>query len=282
MPVQFPLVFSTLCQRLALGTYMMSLIAVYFLGVEFNLSAIALAALVVFCAGLLASLVHLGRPNRIMNSFANPQSHLTQEGILSPFVALFLFLQALDGWLIALNSALLVLVQVLAFLFSIAFIYSTGLVYQLFARPAWKSKMVGVNFFLSSLAIGSIGAYAWGALSGLDNVTSLLYLSAVTQILIILGQLYYSAYVRRLGYGVAINVLSGEFKMPYLGWVITGVVLPLALIAYAALSGGSGSIALALLLSALLGLVFWRMFFFLAGKHIKFFPQYESDLKTIF
>ncbi|AET68155.1 hypothetical protein Desor_2605 [Desulfosporosinus orientis DSM 765] len=87
------------------------------------------------------------------------------------------------------------------------------------------------------------------------NINPLLYLSMLTQSLIILGQVYYSVYVKNLGYGVAINVLTGEFKLPYTGWIITGVVLPL---------------------------IFWRMFFFLAGKHIKFFPQYAMDLKTIF
>jgi DMSO reductase anchor subunit len=282
MPVQFPLVISTLCQRFALGTYIMSLIAFYFLGVELNLSIIALVALVVFCVGLLASVVHLGKPNRIMNSFANPKSHLTQEGIVAPFVGLFLFIQALDGWVISLSPTLLMLVQIVAFIVSVAFIYSTGLVYQLFARPAWKSKVVGVNFFLSSLAIGSIGAYAWAVLSGLENVASLLYVSSITQILIILGQIYYSAYVKKLGYGVAINVLRGEFKTSYIGWFITGIVLPLILFCYLAIAGSNSLIVVLLLISTLLGLIFWRVFFFLCGKHIKFFPQYEMDLKTIF
>lgn len=260
----------------------MSLIAVDFLGFKLNLPMIALVALVVFCFGVLGSVAHLGRKTRIMNSFSNPKSHLTQEGILAPFVGLLLFIHAIDDWFITLSPSVISFVEIAAVIFSFAFIYSTGMVYQLFARPAWKTKMVSLNFFLSFLAIGSIGAYAWAALSGEKNVDFLLYLSALTQILIILGQVYYTVYVKNLGYGVALNVLGGEFKIPYVGWIITGVVLPLIIIGYAVTAGSSAYTAVLLLTSALLGLIFWRMFFFLAGKHIKFFPQYEMDLKTIF
>ena len=175
------------------------------------------------------------------------------------------------------------MVQLVIMILSIAFIYSTGLVYQLFARPAWKSKIVGVNFFLSTLTIGSIGTYVLAALNRLENIHSLLYICILTEIMIILGQIYYSAYVSKLEYGVALNIFSREFNKPYIGWIITGVILPLVIIFYATFFGGSSTItAIILLVSALMGLIFWQAFFFLAGKHIKFFPQYDMDLKTIF
>lgn len=278
MPVQYPLIVSTLCQRLSLGTYVMSLLAVYLLKIDLNLSIIAAAALVVFCIGVFASLVHLGKPNRLLNSFANPKSHLTQEGIMAPFVGLFLFIQAINGWFISLSPTIILVVQLLGLVFSLLFIYSTGLVYQLFARPAWKTRTVGLNFFLSFLSLGSIGTYAWAAFSGTEQLNSLLYLSAITQLLTILGQLYYSSYVSKLRYGVAIKLFSGEFRTPYIGWVITGVVLPLLIIVFAIFAGSSATTALSLLVSVLLGLIFWRMFFFLAAKEIKFFPQYTEDM----
>jgi len=280
MPVQYPLIIATLCQRLGLGTYAISLIAATLLGLKLNLANIALLSLIVYCAGLLASATHLGKPQKMMNALANTKSHLTQESLIAPFVCLFLFLQAIDGWFITLSPSILSIVQVLAVVFSAAFVWSTGLVYQLYARPAWKTKLVSINFFLSAITLGAVGTYFIAIYSNLDQLNELLYLVTLSVVLLIAGQLYYSKYVSKLGYGVAINVFDKELVVPYTCWIITGVITPILMLIAIFFAGSSMQLASTLLLSSILSLVFWRMFFFLASKIIKFFPQYESDMTT--
>lgn len=282
MPVQYPLIVSTLCQRLSLGVYSVSLLAAYLWGMKLNLPDIAAVALIIFSTGLLASLVHLGRPQRMMNSFSNPKSRLTQEGLVAPIVALLLFLQAIDGRFVQFSPSILSMIQLLAVVASIAFILATGLVYQLFARPAWKTKLVSINFFLSYLTLGTVGTYAIAVFENLKDANLLLYLVGVSTSLTLLGQIYYLIYVGKLKYGVAIEILNQDYMTSFIGWLITGVIGPIGLLTYLLYSGPSTITAIALLVSSVLGLVFWRMFFFLAAKEIKFFPQYSADMTTDF
>lgn len=282
MPIQYPLILSTLCQRLALGVYIVSFPVVKLMGASLNLSAIALFSLVVFVIGIIFSTIHLGRPTRLLNSFANPKSHLTLEGYMAPFVGLFLFLQAIHGYFIQFSPSLLLVIQILAVVFSLAFIWFTGLVYQLFARPGWKTRLVSINFFLSAAALGSVGTYAWALASGLSDVNYMLNLSIGVLLLQIIGQLAYTANAAKLGYGVAVQPLQGEFKSPYIGWIIFGIAIPVCIIAYLLLTGSSVAAAIMLLISMLIALISWRAYFFLAGKEIKFFPMYQEDITTNF
>ncbi|MDP4160301.1 MAG: DmsC/YnfH family molybdoenzyme membrane anchor subunit, partial [Bacillota bacterium] len=201
----------------------MSLISVDVLGVNLNMNLISLVALVLFGIGVLASMIHLGKPARIMNSFNNPKSHLSQEGIIAIVVGMLLMILGLNGLLYNLNTGLQNFLQICVFVFSLMFVFSTGLVYQIFARPAWKTKSVVINFFLSTLSIGSVGTFAWTVFTTGEKTEQLIYISAVTSLCTIIGQLYYSGYVARLGYGVEVRVFDNEFRKVFIAWLITGL-----------------------------------------------------------
>jgi len=290
MEIQYPLVISTVAQRLSLGMYVISFFCINMWSIEINLPLVAIISLGFYLMGILASSAHLGRPERLVNSFANPRSHLTQEAILSPLAGFFLFLVAINGFnfsIIGLGflptihlGSLKLPVEILAAFFCILFCLSTGLVYQLFARPAWKTRMVSINFFISFLAVGSAGAYALANLTGVQGLQNLFILCFALQLLNVLADLYYTVYVSRLSYGVAVNVFSAEFAGLYKTWVVTGGVIPAILFCLAAFYGIS--IWALLVSSIIVSLIAWQAFFFRSGKHIKFFPQYKQDLKTIF
>ncbi|CQR72183.1 DMSO reductase anchor subunit (DmsC) [Sporomusa ovata DSM 2662] len=290
MKIQFPLIFSTVAQRISLGMYVISLFCIKMWGLEIHLPLVAIIALGFYVMGILASSAHLGRPTRLINSFANPSSHLTQEAILSPLAGFFLFLVAINGFdfsklgldflpIIQLGS-MQTMVEMLAAFFCILFCISTALVYQLFARPAWKTRMVSINFFISFLAVGSAGAYALASLTDVQGLQNLFNLCIALQFINVIANICYTIYVSRLSYGVAVNVFNDEFAGLYKTWIATGAIVPAILFCLSAFYGINSWVLLAG--SIICSLAAWQAFFFLCGKQIKFFPQYKQDLKTIF
>nr|WP_295971418.1 DmsC/YnfH family molybdoenzyme membrane anchor subunit [uncultured Bacillus sp.] len=282
MKPQYPLVASTLLQRFSMGLYIMSVYAFYAFDADLNLSLIAAVSIVILGIGMLLSVIHLGRPARMLNTFANPRSHLTQEAYWVFIVVILYLLQFADKIFFEYNKTFLVIIQVLAVAASILFMYSTGLVYQLFARPAWKTRLVGINFLLSIISIGSIATYVLTVYFNTHGQQAMLITSLITSITLIMGQLFYINNISKLRYGVAVKVFEGEFRGPFIGWIITSCLIPAAAFLAIFISGNSILLASLLCLSNLIGLVYWRIFYFLCGREIKFFPQYKSDLKFIF
>jgi DMSO reductase anchor subunit len=65
MNVQLPLILSTLCQRLALGTYIIALLAIWIFGYTTDISTLSIAALAFFCIGIVGSMLHRGAPQKL-------------------------------------------------------------------------------------------------------------------------------------------------------------------------------------------------------------------------
>ena len=165
MQVHWPLVISTACQRAGLGLLLCVVFANAVLGSQLPSNIACLITLALLCAGGIASVFHLQRPSRFFNAFSNPKSHLTQEGVITPFLGVALIAAGFDG--IAFNAnaastALLCIASVLA----LAFLVCTGLAYQMKSRPAWSTKLVFALFLLTAVAAGFMGAYALALLEG--------------------------------------------------------------------------------------------------------------------
>jgi len=110
---------------------------------------------VVFTVGVLASLLHLGRPLRAYRALANLRSSWLSREIL--LVCLFGAGLAAFGWLFATQPAFtgtLWGIFGLAVLAGLALISCMARVYQLDSMPTWKSWMTPASFYLTAGLLG--------------------------------------------------------------------------------------------------------------------------------
>ncbi len=93
MNPQYPLVFSTLLIRVAVG------VAIVHIAMSMGINPVvtdwlvALFSIGCITLGVILSMIHLGKPQRFLNSFSNPKSMLTMEAYLTPLVigSMFVF-----------------------------------------------------------------------------------------------------------------------------------------------------------------------------------------------
>jgi Fe-S-cluster-containing dehydrogenase component/DMSO reductase anchor subunit len=155
----WPLVVMTVLTQMAVGAYAAILVAVL-LGVS-GLGPAAAAAFGVTGAGLACSTLHLGRPihaYRAMKMWR--RSWLSREAVLftvfakaaSGFAAVLWF-----GWPGAVASGLATV------LLGLAGVTATAFIYQVPSRPLWHSSRTFVQFFATTVLLGSLSAAAAGA-----------------------------------------------------------------------------------------------------------------------
>lgn len=282
MKPQFPLVFSTLCQRISMGAYTLGMVAVYLFGMDIALGWLALISLVILGIGMLGSMTHLGKPARFLNTFSNMKSHLAQEGLLVFIIGVLYIVVGIDGWLVSFPAGATIAVRVLALAASLAFISVTALAYHMPARPAWKSYATPITFLLTWLSTGSISVVAWAAITQVPVDTGFLYLTAALMIIALAGQAYYTFYVGRIGYKIDVRPLSEEFKNVYVSWLIIGAIIPILIVTLMLFLGVTSLLAVALFFVNAIGLCIWQAFFFMCGKEIWFFSQYEKNMSPNF
>ncbi len=275
MKVQYPLVISTLSQRFAMGAYCFGLIAVYVFGLEVNIPLLALVSIVCLGVGMSCSAVHLGRPARILNTFANPHSHLTREMFCVPFVGIPYVLVGCNGWLYALPAVAAYVLQALGFAASLLFIWVTAKAYQMPARPAWRGVGTTANFCLTFLAAGSVAAAAFMAATGVTmsvpyaGMTLALFLAAIA------GQCSFVWQMGRVGYGAEVHPRDPEVAPTFRVWLAFGVVAPVTL-GFALLFVQAPALVAAAFVVYMANIFVWQSFFFLCGRDVQFFPQYPE------
>ena len=211
MKVQYPLVISTLSQRFAMGAYCFGLIAAYVFGLEVNIPLLALVSIVCLGVGMSCSALHLGRPKRILNTFANPSSHLTREMFCVPLVGIPYVLVGCNGWLHAMPDAVTYVLQAIGFAASLLFIWVTAKAYQMPARPAWRGAGTTANLCLTFLAAGSVAAAAFMAAT--DVAVSVPYCGrdvAPLFLAAIVGQFSFIWQMGRVGYGAEVHPRDPE------------------------------------------------------------------------
>lgn len=273
MHIHKALLVSTTCQRLGLGFYLFSLIASSFLGMALPMNTIAIIALVLLGIGGLASAFHLGRPGRFFNAFSNFSSHLTQEAAITPFLGIALLLSGANGYFLEIGSFIYWIAAVLA----VMFLVSTGLVYQLTARPAWNTKMVLGIFLLTAAQIGAISTMAAGFLFLGSVSMGLVVLTAIMIILCALIQFKFINRLKTVGYGVDINIQDDAYKSEYNVWLFIGTIA-LAICTLIAGFAGIGILAFAGVICSLIGIAEWTILFYKVAHKVKMFPMYKVDL----
>ena len=276
MQIHWPLVVSTACQRAGLGLFVCAWLANLVFGAGLPMPVVALVSLAFLVVGGCASVFHLQRPQRFFNAFSNPKSHLTQEGVVTPFLGVALLLCGLNGIVWNLGGATAA-VEVVTVLLACAFLVVTGLAYQMNSRPAWNTPLVLVLFLLTALAAGSVGAAAMGYAYASPALRVLCLVAALCVVAMIVAQAVYIQRMRSVGYGVAVNLSGGEYRNTYLAWLLCALGAALC-----ALAGLVGVAALSWIGWALVivSIAAWTVLFFKGALKVKMFPMYAVDLNT--
>lgn len=274
MQIHWPLVVSTVCQRVGLGLF----ICAFVVGVPVSLAVVAWITLGLLAVGGIASIFHLQRPQRFFNAFSNLKSHLTQEALITPFLGLALLACALNGLLYDLGPATFV-VGLVTTVLAASFLVCTGLAYQMGSRPAWNTPFVLALFLLTAFEAGAVGAAAlWFA--GLGAAPALVVVVAVVAcIACVACQVAYVLRMRNVGYGVNVNAAEPPYRSAFLTWVIAGAVVPLAaLLLVFALPAAALALTLTAWAAGTVGIGAWTVLFFKGARKVKMFPMYPVDL----
>ena len=297
MQIHWPLVVSTVCQRAGLGLYVCAWL-LSLTGALVPMDTVAWITLAFLVVGGCASVFHLQRPARFFNAFSNFKSHLTQEGVLTPFLGLALILAGVG--VVPLVS------EACAAILAAAFLVVTGLAYQMKSRPAWNTPLVLVLFVLTALAAGLAGVtlvasacvptevvidfvqpvsdaeydQAVAAIFGeYLAVTRGVAIAAVVAIVACLAvQLGYVARMRKVGYGVAYDAMEQPYLPVTMTWAITAGAAAglMALTAFvpntAVLAAGIGFACMLVSVGA------WTVLFFKGAHKVRMLPMYPVDL----
>lgn len=278
MSVHRALLISTTCQRFSLGFFIFSVIAAQILGTDLPMGTVSVIALVFLVVGGIASAFHLGRPARFFNSFANPSSHLTQEVIIIPFLGASLLLCCLDSLFFHWGMAGMV-IQWISVLIAIAFLVSTGLVYQLHARPAWDTPLVLLIFLLTSAEIGTMSTLAVLPADSGSAPVALIVLAALALAGCVAAQCIYLLRLTTLGYGVAIRVTEIPYRLSFVLWLITGILAPILALLGTAMTG-QPVYAISGAACCIIGIMVWTTLFYKCALKVKMFPMYKVDLNV--
>ena len=276
MQIHWPLVISTVCQRVGLGMFVCAFLANLCFGLMLPMNYVAIATLVLLCVGGIASIFHLQTPTRFFNAFSNFGSHLTQEAFVTPFLGIALLACCLDGLVFNLGAGSLAL-QAVAVLLSLLFLVCTGLAYQMGSRPAWNTPFVLGLFLLTAAEAGSIATLAV-CLLALGTLPLGVSLAAIVLLAAcIVVQFAYVSRMRHVGYGVDVSAGEEPYRSTYIAWVACGVVAT-AVASVLAVVLSSAPLALIALVASAAGIVAWTVLFFKGALKVKMFPMYPVDL----
>lgn len=275
MKPQFPLVISTLAQRFSMGAYCFGIVAAYVFGLNVNIPVLSLTALICLGLGMSASSAHLGKPLRILNTFANPTSHLTKEMFCVPLVGIPYLIVGLDGIAYTLPATASLLLQAIGFIASLVFIWVTAMAYLMPARPAWRTAGTPANFCLTFLSLGAVAASAFMVCTGVEVSGPYLVMTFLLIVLAIVGQGLFIASMGHVGFGADVSPFEDRIRPVFVAWLVFGVALPLIL-GVAQIIVPSAGLILFTFGVYLVDIFLWQCFFFMCGKDVQFFPQYPD------
>ncbi len=276
MRAQYPLVFSTLLIRLAVGVAIVHILTS--LGSDTIVPDwfIAILGIGSIGTGIVLSMMHLGRPKRFLNSFANPKSMLTLEAyFIPPLLVCMAFLGA--GYFFDQMAWLNVVGKIGTVVFGVILIFVTAKVYHLKARPTWATPLVVYEFFLSTICLGLLGYVGLVPFFGQMVGTGLLYLTGFAMIVLAVEfiiTIYYRYYIQSVSQTAAEVLRDSSAKVQFYSWIGLGLVLPFALCTITLITKNiNGALVLACFLSFFLGALLWRALFFETSTPLKITPD---------
>jgi formate-dependent nitrite reductase membrane component NrfD len=231
-------------------------------------------SLVLIGVGGLILIADLGKPFRLLRAFLNPRTSWISVGAICDFV----FLGFAGLWTLADleipgslsltglpwhgDAALGLAFQVIAALSAVIVIVYPGLVLTSSPSiPFWNNAMIPaqflVNAFASAFGLGLI--YSAVATVDASTLTTWLAVTAVllaASLLLQIGHLLNGQYSHIAGRFSVRRLVAGDLQLVYLGGVIlAGLIVPLALVAYALLAGSGAMVTSAAAVAGVLILI---------------------------
>lgn len=235
MEIQWPLVFFTLLTGLGVGGFAVVAVLEWLGKAERARLSGAIMALVAVAAGGVASVFHLGHPERIFNALGHLDSGITQEMALlgGTGVAIVLYLVVTR---LGYSAQVKKIVATIGAVLGVVLAFAMGASYVLPARPAWNTWLLPLLYVGSAAVLGLFSMYLWTVVSKEDKALAL-GLNKATAIGVAVQMALVAAYVIYLAVAPFQNplrsagrVLSGDLALAFwLGVVILGLLVPLGL-----------------------------------------------------
>lgn len=200
---------------------------------------------IVTVVGIGALFLHLGRPERFMNAFANPGSWMTLGASIVTLFVVFGILSSLFLTKINVSDGINLAVQIVGVLLAFGTAIYTGiLIAVLNAKPFWYSPLIPWLFVASALSTGIV-ATALGLLSRTEQREVVSRVDRIDAPLIVVELVIIAAFLTTVGARDAVAiVISGPLAPLFIiGVVLVGLLLPLGLSIYAGYSEKSKPVA---------------------------------------
>ncbi len=281
MNIQWPLVVFTLLTGLGAGTFALVALSEWWgQGARARMPA-AITALVALVAAGVASVFHLGHPERIFNALGHFGSGIFFEMLLiglTGLAALIYIVMLRSGTAAAGRKA----VATVGLLTAIAVSVAVGASYVLPSRPAWYTVLLPLLYLASAGVLGCFSLYFWAALRKEEDGTMVsmdrftLIALAVEAVLLLAYLVYLAAAPFQHDSRSVMRLLAGDLALTFwLGTVLLGLLLP-ALLAYRFLAAKTGTLSPRLvatlgLLSVLVGGIALRAPLYQLGTSIEQF-----------
>jgi DMSO reductase anchor subunit len=278
MKPQYPLVFSSLLIRMGVGIMVTHIVMSFAYNPIVADGLVAVFSMALVGLGIVISMLHLGRPNRLLHAFYNLSSPLTWEAILTPLLLASMFAIAVSSYLGGIEW-LGITGKIGTVLFGILIIYNIAKVYHLKARPSWSTPLVVYEFFLSAVCMGILGYVGIVPFFGKAMNAGLLFLSGLALIALLAEfgiTIYYRHFVKNISQTASEALQEKTALVQYGLWMGLGLGIPFILCALTLLTKQVHSgIVSASFISFFLGAMFWRILFFKAATPIKITPDID-------
>lgn len=276
MEIQWPLVFFTLLTGLGVGAFAFVAISEWLGKAGRIRMSGAITALVAMALGGVASVFHLGHPERIFNVLGNLSSGISQEMILMGLTGLAILVYIIlmrMGYPAQTRKMVALIGLVLAVILAIVM----GNNYVLPARPAWNTWLLPLFYVVSAAVLGIFAMYSLAAVSKEEEAT-VMGVNRAALIALVVEAVVVVAYVIFLAVAPfphalrsPARLLGGDMALAFLGGVVVvGLLIPLGLTAKKKVLP-SLTVAVVGLVCVLVGGVAFRAIFYLLGSSIEQF-----------
>jgi len=241
----------------------------------------AITALVAMVLGGIASVFHLGHPERIFNVLNNLSSGIAQELILMGLTGLAILLYIIFmrmGYSTQTRKIVAIIGLVLGVILAIVI----GKNYVLASRPAWNTWLLPLLYLASAALLGLFTMYIWAAVSKEEEAT-VMGMNKATLIALAVQAVVVVAYVIFLAVAPfphplrsPARLLAGDMALAFWGGVVLiGLLIPLGLTAWLVTAKKkvlpSLTVAVVGLVCVLVGGVATRALMYLLGSSIEQF-----------
>ncbi len=232
MDIQWPLVFFTLLIGLGTGTFAFVAVSEWWGKAQRARVPAVITTLVALAAGGVASVLHLGHPERIFNALGHPSSGIFIEMLLVGLTGL-----AAIAYLIAMragsSAAVRKLIATVGAVLAAILSFAVGHSYVLASRPAWDTLLLPIMYVASAATLGCFCFYFWAAIRKEDaptlnrlNLVALIAV-AVQGVLLLAFLVHLGASPHQAPSRSVARLLSGDLAPVFwLGLVLLGLVLP--------------------------------------------------------